>query len=300
MEIEILPIASKLEKMCSGDKAMDGAHELIAALEKAEISADVLSKTRIGLILNDFRKKTSDEKLAKRAKQLIKNWKSKVEAAVTARPARVDSESRKKSSTTTPPIGQNEAKKPKLEINDNKLKLEASTSIRTSRLKLPEDPARERNVTILSKSLTSGALPDGSLDPDDVALQIEAAIFELHGDSEKYTSTIRSRVFNLRDKKNPDLRENVILGSVSPSKFAKMTAEEMASSDMKKLRDAFTKEAINEHQMGVQEGTPTDMFKCGKCMKYNCTYSQVQTRSADEPMTTFVFCRECGNRWKFC
>ena len=33
-----------------------------------------------------------------------------------------------------------------------------------------------------------------------------------------------------------------------------MTAEEMASSDMKKLRDAFTKEAINEHQMGVQEG----------------------------------------------
>lgn len=26
--------------------------------------------------------------------------------------------------------------------------------------------------------------------------------------------------------------------------------------------------------------------------------SQVQTRSADEPMTTFVFCNECGNRWK--
>ena len=25
---------------------------------------------------------------------------------------------------------------------------------------------------------------------------------------------------------------------------------------------------------------------------------QVQTRSADEPMTTFVFCNECGNRWK--
>lgn len=25
---------------------------------------------------------------------------------------------------------------------------------------------------------------------------------------------------------------------------------------------------------------------------------QVQTRSADEPMTTFVVCNECGNRWK--
>lgn len=47
-------------------------------------------------------------------------------------------------------------------------------------------------------------------------------------------------------------------------------------------------------------GTPSDMFRCGKCGKNNCTYTQIQTRSADEPMTTFVFCRECGNRWKFC
>lgn len=25
-----------------------------------------------------------------------------------------------------------------------------------------------------------------------------------------------------------------------------------------------------------------------------------QTRSADEPMTTFVTCTNCGNKWKFC
>ena len=29
-----------------------------------------------------------------------------------------------------------------------------------------------------------------------------------------------------------------------------------------------------------------------------CTYYQLQTRSADEPMTTFVTCINCGNRWK--
>jgi len=44
----------------------------------------------------------------------------------------------------------------------------------------------------------------------------------------------------------------------------------------------------------------TDIFKCGKCHKRNCTYFQMQTRSADEPMTTFVTCLECSNRWKFC
>tara|TARA_Y100000816_G_scaffold290805_1_gene280411 strand:+ start:3625 stop:5274 length:1650 start_codon:yes stop_codon:yes gene_type:complete len=43
----------------------------------------------------------------------------------------------------------------------------------------------------------------------------------------------------------------------------------------------------------------TEMFTCGKCKKNKCTYFELQTRSADEPMTTFVTCIECGHRWKF-
>jgi len=42
----------------------------------------------------------------------------------------------------------------------------------------------------------------------------------------------------------------------------------------------------------------TDQFKCYKCKKRKCTYYEMQTRSADEPMTTFVTCLSCGNRWK--
>jgi DNA-directed RNA polymerase subunit M/transcription elongation factor TFIIS len=45
-----------------------------------------------------------------------------------------------------------------------------------------------------------------------------------------------------------------------------------------------------------QQGT--SMFKCGKCRMNNCTYFQMQTRSADEPMTTFVTCLNCDKRWK--
>ena len=43
----------------------------------------------------------------------------------------------------------------------------------------------------------------------------------------------------------------------------------------------------------------TDEFKCYKCKQRKCTYYQLQTRSADEPMTTFVTCLNCGNKWKF-
>jgi len=42
------------------------------------------------------------------------------------------------------------------------------------------------------------------------------------------------------------------------------------------------------------------LFKCGKCKQTNTTYYQMQTRSADEPMTTYVTCMTpgCGAKWK--
>jgi DNA-directed RNA polymerase subunit M/transcription elongation factor TFIIS len=43
----------------------------------------------------------------------------------------------------------------------------------------------------------------------------------------------------------------------------------------------------------------TQMFCSGCKKKTNCDYYQMQTRSADEPMTTFVTCLECDKRWKF-
>ena len=39
-------------------------------------------------------------------------------------------------------------------------------------------------------------------------------------------------------------------------------------------------------------------YKCGKCKSNKTTYTQIQIRRADEPMTTFVTCLNCGNGWK--
>ena len=43
----------------------------------------------------------------------------------------------------------------------------------------------------------------------------------------------------------------------------------------------------------------TEMYCSGCRRKTKCDYYQMQTRSADEPMTTFVTCLECDKRWKF-
>jgi DNA-directed RNA polymerase subunit M/transcription elongation factor TFIIS len=41
----------------------------------------------------------------------------------------------------------------------------------------------------------------------------------------------------------------------------------------------------------------TDIYECYRCHKRRCTIEIIQTRSADEPATTFVNCVVCGNHW---
>ena len=48
----------------------------------------------------------------------------------------------------------------------------------------------------------------------------------------------------------------------------------------------------------VDQGGATDEFKCNRCKQRKCTYYELQTRSADEPMTVFVTCLNCGKRWR--
>lgn len=103
-------------------------------------------------------------------------------------------------------------------------------------------------------------------------------------------------------------------------RLAKMTSADMANDEVRQLKEKYNQEALNRAQLatrgqgyyffitlrGLQSvlflstGTKTDMFKCDKCQKRNCTYMQLQTLASDEPMTTFVCCNECGNRWMFC
>ncbi|GAB5574673.1 transcription elongation factor A protein 3 isoform X1 [Prionailurus iriomotensis] len=162
---------------------------------------------------------------------------------------------------------------------------------------LTGDSVRDKCVEMLSAALKAeDDYKDYGVNCDKMASEIEDR--ELKSTDMKYRNRVRSRISNLKDPRNPSLRRNVLSGAISAGLIAKMTAEEMASDELRELRNAMTQEAIREHQMAKTGGTTTDLFQCSKCKKKNCTYNQVQTRSADEPMTTFVLCNECGNRWK--
>ncbi|KAK7410809.1 hypothetical protein VNO78_01922 [Psophocarpus tetragonolobus] len=138
-------------------------------------------------------------------------------------------------------------------------------------------------------------------DPIRVAVTVESVLFEKWGPSNGAQKVkYRSLMFNLKDSNNPDFRRKVLLGVVEPEQLINMSTAEMASEQRKQENQKITEKALFECERGGQPKATTDQFKCGRCGQRKCTYYQMQTRSADEPMTTYVTCCVCNNRWKFC
>ncbi|XP_019083948.1 PREDICTED: uncharacterized protein LOC104706878 isoform X2 [Camelina sativa] len=90
------------------------------------------------------------------------------------------------------------------------------------------------NGTVRGKSLE---------DPDLLASKIELELFKLFGGvNKKYKEKGRSLLFNLKDKNNPELRESVMSGKISPERLCSMTAEELASKELSQWRQAKAEE----------------------------------------------------------
>lgn len=73
---------------------------------------------------------------------------------------------------------------------------------------------------------------------------------------------------------------------------------------MDKIHPEKWVDIINEEMMKyktayeVTQVAMTELEKCGKCKKNKVSYFEMQTRSADEPMTHFYTCLSCGHRWR--
>jgi transcription elongation factor S-II len=109
-----------------------------------------------------------------------------------------------------------------------------------------------------------------------------------------YVDKMRSIITNL--EKNAELRERIVLKKVKAHEIAFMTHQQMNPAKWQKMLD--DKKIRDENRYAPKIEASTDNFTCRKCKSKKCSYYQLQTRSADEPMTTFVTCISCGCRWK--
>ncbi|XP_069099334.1 transcription elongation factor A protein 2 isoform X2 [Pleurodeles waltl] len=294
-EDEVLRIAKKLDKMVSKRKT-DDALDLLKELRGMAMTLELLQSTRIGMSVNAIRKQTSDEEVILLAKSLIKSWKKLLDGT------EEKSEEKKSLSLPTSSLASADSKDQRTKKQEPP-KTPTTPKITT----FPPIPVTSDSVRNKCREMLIGALQLDNdyiaigADCEHIAAQIEDCIYkEIKNTDLRYKNRVRSRISNLKDSRNPELRKNVLCGSITPEQISQMSSEEMASKELKEIREAMTKESIREHQMAKTGGTETDLFLCSNCKKKNCTYTQVQTRSADEPMTTFVLCNECGNRWKFC
>lgn len=132
------------------------------------------------------------------------------------------------------------------------------------------------------------------------AVEIEAAMFRTFKGSENqaYRTKGRALFTALKRKDNLKLRRRVLAGAVAADRLVTLSDRDLASEEQRARDEELEKENMKKAQVPMAEKSISDQLKCGKCGQKKVSYTQAQTRSADEPMTTFCECTVCGNRWK--
>lgn len=200
------------------------------------------------MAVNELRKCTKDEEVINLSKKLIKNWK-KLLASNPESPKSAQKSSNGSSSSSGAPKASSKDSHKEEKSKDSKSK-SSSQSFMPSSSSSVTDLVRLKCREMLAIALKVEEYPEGCASAGELAEELEEAIFgEFKNTDMRYKNRIRSRVSNLKDTKNPGLRMNFISGVIAANKLAKMTPEEMASDEMKKMREKFVKESINDAQL---------------------------------------------------
>lgn len=109
-----------------------------------------------------------------------------------------------------------------------------------------------------------------------------------------YINKLKSILYNL--KHVPNLLNNIKNNVLTTQDMVFMKDEELYP---ERWANSIEKKIIKDkNNFELKIEASTDVFKCRKCKKNNCTYSEVQVRSADESATIYISCLDCGNKWK--
>lgn len=216
-------------------KSATQALDLLNALRKIPIDLDVLQKTRIGMTVNNLRKCVKEDQVVTLSKSLIRTWKKLLDAQKDSKPSKDDNGDSNgsangsfnpKSDATPSKLSSNGNGKTPIVDEKPKLKQLTFPTLNTS------DSVRLKCREMLTNALSVDFGDDVEIkeeileDPENLAAKIEDQIFKEFRDTNmKYKNRVRSRVANLKDTKNPDLRLNVLRGQIEPARIATMNAD---------------------------------------------------------------------------
>jgi transcription elongation factor S-II len=107
------------------------------------------------------------------------------------------------------------------------------------------------------------------------------------------------------------LRQDIVDGLLQPDQLVQLSTSELATDEVKGERAETTKNAELARRSDLYEITRAAIlqsngidpnqggeFVCRRCKGTKTSHYALQTRSSDEPMTVFVCCLTCGNRWR--
>lgn len=127
---------------------------------------------------------------------------------------------------------------------------------------------------------------------------------EINADSKLFKLLYVNKITSIYSNLNPNtylgnknFLKKVKDGSIDASKVGFMKPDEIFPEKWKKYKDK--QQAYDQFLDSKTNSSITDEYKCGRCKERKCTSYNLQTRSVDEAMTTFVTCLNCGNRWSF-
>ncbi|KEZ41502.1 Uncharacterized protein SAPIO_CDS7659 [Scedosporium apiospermum] len=297
-----------LNKSISANEPAANALALLKTLkEDAAPTEEMLRATRAGVLVGKLRSHQNKE-IAAAAAQLVSKWRKLVEQEklAKAKHAKLGSPASRASpapsaattSAAATAAAASSGGAPKKYQGDPEKRRAETDKVDTKRTK-----SDIRNNCI---KLMYNGLAYRSTDHQDVvlakAVAVEDAAFRLYGGDEKnkeYPKKIRSLFQNLKNKTNAELGRSVMAGDISPDRLVSMSDVELLSSEQRKTNELYEKENMKKAQVPMMEKSVTSEFKCSRCGQRKVSYNQAQTRSADEPMTTFCECTVCGHNWKF-
>jgi transcription elongation factor S-II len=231
-----------------------------------------------------------DKTIGKLATEIVTKWKKTVEAEKAKKMAKIASSPPKTSS----PAPTTETK---AFVGDNAKRRWETDKVD---IKRTGTPSRDACIGLLYNGLAYMS-EEASTSVIIKAVEVEEAAYKaFNGDNPEYRAKMRSLFQNLKNQSNRDLGPRVMSGEIPASRFVVMNHEELKSAQRRAEDEKLNEDNMKKAQVPMAQKSISDALRCGRCGQKKVSYTQAQTRSADEPMTTFCECTVCGNRWKVC